>query len=149
MPTMTKDQRLFAAIGARLILRRSELGLSQAAMAKALGVSSRAYHSYEKGMRGIPVEAAVSLVEQFGGDLNWLMRGMRDTDIEHKVKALELFERELDAYLEGNGIKLKHPKRSAIAARWYRSYLMGTEIPIEDVQIWIELLTDPSDSVLI
>lgn len=140
--TLPGDQELFEAIGARLIDCRTELGLSQAAMAEALGVSARAYHSYEKGKRGLPVETAVSLVEQFGGDLNWLLRGIRNTDVERNVDALEQFERELDAYLENNGITLKHPKRSVIAARWYRSYLKGKEIPMEDVQTWIELLTE-------
>lgn len=139
---MQSHQELFAAIGDRLTGRRNELGLSQAAMAEALGVSARAYHSYEKGKRGVPVEAAVALVEQFGGDLNWLLRGIRSTASEHDVEALEDFERALDAYLERERIALKHPKRSAIAARWYRSYLRGKEIPMEDVQTWIELLTE-------
>ena len=54
MPSMGKmellsDQELFEGIGTRLVDRRTELGLSQAAMAEALGVSARAYHSYEKG----------------------------------------------------------------------------------------------------
>lgn len=137
---LLSDQELFEGIGTRLVDRRTELGLSQAAMAEALDVSARAYHSYEKGKRGIPVEAAVSFVTQFGGDLNWLLRGVRSTDADRDADALEEFERELDAYLEDNSITLKFPRRSAIAARWYRSYLKGRKIPMEDVQTWIELL---------
>ena len=47
----------FTGIGARLAITRNETGLSQTEMAKEIGVSLRAYHSYEKGDRGLPIEA--------------------------------------------------------------------------------------------
>ena len=40
------------------------------------------------------------------------------------------------------GIKLKTEKRGAIAARWYRSFLQGKPIEMDDVHTWIELLTE-------
>ena len=48
----------------------------------------------------------------------------------------------LDTYIEKRGIKLKTEKRGAIAARWYRSFLQGKPIDMDDVRTWIELLSE-------
>ena len=45
-----------SALGARISIARNELGMSQAKLAEALGISLRAYQSYELGKRSIPVE---------------------------------------------------------------------------------------------
>jgi transcriptional regulator with XRE-family HTH domain len=132
-----KTSELFASMGARLAITRNEIGLSQ-----ALDVSHRAYHSYEKGQRGLPVETLVALHDRFQVDLIWILLGNRSARVEHDLKALEEFEVSLDTYLAEQGIKLKTEKRGAIAARWYRSFLQGKPIEMDDVHTWIELLTE-------
>ena len=67
---MARDLKaVFSAMGARLAIARNEVGLTQTAMADAIGVSHRAYHSYEKGQRGLPVEALVAIADKFDVDL--------------------------------------------------------------------------------
>lgn len=44
-------------------------------MAEALGMSQRAYQSYETGTRSMPVEALVVVQRQFGVDLTWILQG--------------------------------------------------------------------------
>ncbi|RYG91611.1 XRE family transcriptional regulator [Loktanella sp. IMCC34160] len=129
-------------MGARLAIARNETGLSQAAMAKALGVSPRAYHSYEKGQRGIPVEALVAFGEQFDVDVPWLLLGTRAIRAGHDFDALKQIETSLDQHLNSKNIRIKSEKRGAIIARWYKSHVEGREITNDDVHTWIELVMD-------
>ncbi len=129
-------------IGARLAITRNEIGLSQADLAKVIGVSLRAYHSYEKGDRGLPIEALVALHEKFNVDVNWILLGGRSVRVEHDIEALQEFETSLDRYLRDQGVTIKSEKRGAIVARWYRSLTDGKEIQMEDVFTWIELLRE-------
>ncbi|UWQ97552.1 helix-turn-helix domain-containing protein [Rhodobacteraceae bacterium M385] len=130
------------ALGARIAIARNEQALSQAKMAEALGMSLRAYQSYELGKRAIPVEALIKLHRQFDVDLSWILLGVEAVRLKHDLDKLEEFEVALDKYLSENGIKLKSEKRGAIAARWYRSFLEGKEIAMDDVHTWIELLRE-------
>ena len=130
------------ALGARLAITRNELGISQAKMAEALGMSLRAYQSYELGKRSIPVEALVELHRQFQVDLSWVLLGMEAARPGHDLAALERFEVALDQFLTSSDIRLKSEKRGAIVARWYRSLLEGKPIDMDDVRTWIELLTE-------
>lgn len=130
------------ALGARIAIARNEQALSQAKMAEALGMSLRAYQSYESGKRAIPVEALIKLHRQFDVDLSWILLGVEAVRLKHDLDKLEEFEVALDKYLSENGIKLKSEKRGAIAARWYRSFLEGKEIAMDDVHTWIELLRE-------
>lgn len=130
------------ALGARIAIARNEQALSQAKMAEALGMSLRAYQSYELGKRAIPVEALIKLHRQFNVDLSWILLGVEAVRLKHDLDKLEEFEVALDKYLSENGIKLKSEKRGAIAARWYRSFLEGKEIAMDDVHTWIELLRE-------
>ena len=109
---VNRPDTYLGGLGARMAIARNELGVSQARMAEALGMSQRAYQSYETGKRSMPVEA------------------------------LEGFETALDRHLSVTGIRLKSEKRGAIVARWYRSFLEGKEIPMDDVHTWIELLRE-------
>jgi transcriptional regulator with XRE-family HTH domain len=131
-----------SALGARIAIARNEQALSQAKMAEALGMSLRAYQSYELGKRAIPVEALIKLHRQFDVDLSWILLGVEAVRLKHDLDKLEEFEVALDKYLLENGIKLKSEKRGAIAARWYRSFLEGKEIAMDDVHTWIELLRE-------
>ena len=133
---------LFVGVGARLAITRSDLGLSQTDLAKEIGVSLRAYHSYEKGERGLPIEALVKIHEKFGSDVNWILLGTKAARVEHDIDALEEFETSLDRFLTEQGIRIKSEKRGAIVARWYRSLLDGKEIEMDAVHTWIELLRE-------
>ena len=137
-----KTSDMFIGIGARLAITRNETGLSQTDMAKEIGVSLRAYHSYEKGERGLPIEALVLLEEKFSVDVNWILLGTKAARVEHDIDALEKFETSLDRFLIEQGIRIKSEKRGAIVGRWYRSLTDGKEVPIEDVHTWIELLKE-------
>ncbi|MEM5469855.1 MAG: helix-turn-helix domain-containing protein [Sulfitobacter sp.] len=140
---MARDSRsVFVAMGARLAISRNELGLTQAAMAEAIGVSHRAYHSYEKGQRGLPVEALVALGDSFEIDIAWVLLGTKAIRAGHDFDALKRIETELDQHLTSEGIKIKSEKRGAIIARWYQSHVEGREVSDDDVHTWIELVRE-------
>jgi transcriptional regulator with XRE-family HTH domain len=137
-----EDADMFAEVGARLAISRSEIGVSQAAMAEAIGVSHRAYHSYEKGQRGIPVEALVAFGEQFEVDVPWLLLGTKAIRAGHDFNALKEIETSLDKHLNAENIRIKSEKRGAIVARWYQSHVEGREVTDDDVHTWIELVRE-------
>lgn len=137
-----KHADLFAAMGARLTIARNEIGFSQAAMAEAIGVSPRAYHSYEKGQRGMPVEALVAIGERFEVDVPWLLLGTKSIRAGHDFDALRHIESSLDQHVTEEGIKIKSEKRGAIVARWYQSHVEGREVSDDDVHTWIELVRE-------
>jgi transcriptional regulator with XRE-family HTH domain len=139
---LNRSDTYLGGLGARMAIARNEIGLSQARMAEALGMSQRAYQSYETGKRSIPVEALVDMHRQFGVDLNWILLGVEAVRPGHDLAALEGFETALDRHLSATDVRLKSEKRGAIVARWYRSFLEGKEIPLDDVHTWIELLRE-------
>ena len=139
---LNRSNTYLGGLGARMAIARNEIGLSQARMAEALGMSQRAYQSYETGKRSIPVEALVDMHRHFGVDLNWILLGVEAVRPGHDLAALEGFETAFDRHLSATDIRLKSEKRGAIVARWYRSFLEGKEIPLDDVHTWIELLRE-------
>lgn len=140
---MRQDAKsVFIAMGARLAIARNEVGLTQTAMAEAIGVSHRAYHSYEKGQRGLPVEALVAMSDRFEVDAAWILLGTQTVRASHDFEALKQIETSLDQHLTEENIKIKSEKRGAIVARWYQSHLEGREVRDDDVHTWIELVRD-------
>ncbi|WP_170337727.1 helix-turn-helix domain-containing protein [Ruegeria arenilitoris] len=140
---MRQDAKsVFIAMGARLAIARNEVGLTQTAMAEAIGVSHRAYHSYEKGQRGLPVEALVAMADRFEVDAAWILLGTQTVRASHDFEALKRIETSLDQHLNEENIKIKSEKRGAIVARWYQSHLEGREVRDDDVHTWIELVRD-------
>ena len=140
---MRQDAKsVFIAMGARLAIARNEVGLTQTAMAEAIGVSHRAYHSYEKGQRGLPVEALVAMSDRFEVDAAWILLGTQTVRASHDFEALKRIETSLDQHLNEENIKIKSEKRGAIVARWYQSHLEGWEVRDDDVHTWIELVRD-------
>lgn len=129
-------------MGARLAIARNEIGLTQTAMADAIGVSHRAYHSYEKGQRGLPVEALVAIADRFDVDAAWILLGTKAVRAEHDFEALKRIEISLDRHLNEEGIRVKSEKRGAIIARWYQSQIEGREVSDDDVHTWIELVKE-------
>ncbi|WP_439121099.1 helix-turn-helix domain-containing protein [Marivita sp.] len=131
-----------SALGARIAIARNELGMSQAKLAEALGISLRAYQSYELGKRSIPVEALFEMNRKFDVDLNWILLGVEAVRMKHDIAALEDFEVTLDRYLTDQEIRVKSEKRGAIVARWYQSHVEGREVPVDQVHTWIELVRE-------
>lgn len=136
------DTDVLMGIGARLAIVRNEIGISQAAMAEVIGVSHRAYHSYEKGKRGISVESLIALERKYEVDVAWIILGTRAIRAGHDFEALKRIETELDQHLTSEGIKIKSEKRGAIVARWYQSHVEGREVSDDDVHTWIELVRE-------
>lgn len=139
---MRNAKSVFTAMGARLAIARNEIGLTQTAMADAIGVSHRAYHSYEKGQRGLPVEALVAIADRFDVDAAWILLGTKAVRAEHDFEALKRIEISLDRHLNEEGIRVKSEKRGAIIARWYQSQIEGREVSDDDVHTWIELVKE-------
>jgi len=139
---MPGGEDLLVKIGARLTIARNELGMSQASMADALGLSKRAYHSYERGARSIPIECLVTMNRKFGVDLNRILLGSAIARVEHDLKALKEFEISLDRFLIERNLKLRSEKRGAIVERWYASFLDGKETAQEELHNWIDLMAD-------
>jgi len=129
-------------MGARLAIARNEVGLTQTAMAEAIGVSHRAYHSYEKGQRGLPVEALVAMANRFDVDAAWILLGTKAVRAAHDFNALKRIETSLDQHLNEENIKIKSEKRGAIIARWYQSHVEGREVIDDDIHTWIELVKE-------
>jgi transcriptional regulator with XRE-family HTH domain len=62
-------------IADRLLLIRTNLGLSQKEFADRLGISLRAEQNYERGDRALPSEVLLSLAKNFDIDPMWLLDG--------------------------------------------------------------------------
>ena len=139
---MGEGSNLLVSIGARLAICRNELGLSQAAMAQALGLSHRAYHSYERGTRSMPLEPLVKMHTEFDVDLNWILLGSKAARVEHDLAALRDFEVRFDNLLVERNLRLSAETRGAIVERWYRSYVEGQEVSIDQLRTWIDLMAD-------
>lgn len=128
-------------LGARLAIARREIGISQAKFAKAIGLSPRAYQSYESGERSIPVEALVALQATFQTDLEWVLSGRVGYRPQHDLAAFQKFYVDLDRYLIEKGIRLRSESRGAIVARWYKGVLDGKPVKMDQVHTWIELVS--------
>jgi transcriptional regulator with XRE-family HTH domain len=68
-------RRPFPQYGKRLSAMRQALGLSQAELCRAIGVSANRWNQYEKGERKITVEIAIKLQRKFGITLDWVYLG--------------------------------------------------------------------------
>lgn len=69
----TQDSK--ATIGYRLAELRSSRSMSQKDMAGQLGVSLRAYQSYERGEREIPASLLASLFDALQVEPLWMLKG--------------------------------------------------------------------------
>ena len=62
------------AVGARLALTRSALGMTQGVFAEAAGIAPNTYNQYEKGERLPLVDNALKICERFELTLDWIYR---------------------------------------------------------------------------
>ncbi|MCQ2419717.1 MAG: helix-turn-helix transcriptional regulator [Clostridia bacterium] len=61
--------------GTRIALLRTQQGMSQQMLARALGVSASAVGMYEQGRREPSLQTVVKLAELFGVSTDYLLRG--------------------------------------------------------------------------
>ena len=77
----------------KLQLFRKQLGISQAEMAKRLGIGVRTYSRYESGERDIPSSVIEKLVQMGNIDFNWLLNNKgfpSQNNNEYKIEKLSL-----------------------------------------------------------
>jgi len=63
-------------VGARLRLRRTQLGMTQQQMAEAIGVTYQQGHKYEKGINRIAAGRLWYIAEAMGCDVNYFFQGL-------------------------------------------------------------------------
>ncbi len=138
---MSNDtEEKWRGIGKRLREIRQNLGLSQREMADNMGVGFRAYQNYEKGARGMPVEAIVRFMNWRGEeDASWILQGKRVVRIPEDLDALKRISAQLDARLMLRQQTIPSHKRARLMARWYESFLDGQEMTQHDIDILIDI----------
>lgn len=67
------ERRNMATFSERLLELRTERGLSQAAAAAQIGITSRTYQRYESGEREAAISALVSMADLFGVSIDYLV----------------------------------------------------------------------------
>jgi transcriptional regulator with XRE-family HTH domain len=81
-------------LGARIAELRKEHGLSQAQLAKRLGISQPAAANYERDMRDPPAQLLIRLCTEFNVNAAWLLLGvgnMANQDIDaHFTQAVRV-----------------------------------------------------------
>lgn len=125
------------------MLVRLENGFSQSKMAQQLGVSMRAYHSYEKGERGLPIEAVQKFSSAFEKSADWLLFGI-DADNRGKINAseYEVMANNLDQYIASEGISISAQNTFKVTAMWLRSCQNGAPAPFEIIMAWVDALKE-------
>ncbi len=138
---MSNDaEEKWRGIGKRLRETRQALGLSQREMADNMGVGFRAYQNYEKGVRGVPVEAIAKLMQWRGEkDAGWILLGKRVVRIPEDLDALKRISTQLDERLMARDQTIPSQKRARLMARWYESFLDGREMTQNDIDALIDM----------
>lgn len=140
---MTIVTEFLPSIGERLALVRLENGFSQSEMARHLGVSMRAYHSYEKGERGLPIEAIQHFNTAFERSADWLLFGI-DADIKGaiSVSEYEVMANNLDQYIASETILISAQNLIKVRGMWLQSCKNGAPAPFEIVMAWVDALKE-------
>jgi transcriptional regulator with XRE-family HTH domain len=94
---------------------REKLGLQKNEMAELLGVTSRTYYAYERGLRPIPSTTLVKLAMVTGADLNEILLGRpartNFETVRHAVDDLM----SIRAYLVSEYPEMDEPTRTKVA----------------------------------
>ena len=93
---------LMEAVGLRLAATRNVLGLTQEAMAAAVGVERNTYANWEGGSRLARVPPMLKLLERFGIPLEWIYAGRLGGVPYDIAQALEAKSAELGAVIGGS-----------------------------------------------
>jgi transcriptional regulator with XRE-family HTH domain len=81
-------------VGLRIRLRRQRLGLSQDALAKALGVSFQQVQKYEKGVNRVSASKLFDIAYALQAPVAWFFEDLPQTDAEPETaedRALRLY----------------------------------------------------------
>lgn len=141
LQVLTNLPEFFGPIGERLLLVRLENGLSQTNMAKELGVSMRAYHSYEKGERGMPIEAVRNFSFKFGKSSDWLLFGKNAARQTGNVEAnFEEFGNQLDSFIATENIAISSENLNKVRAMWLDARDNEKPTPFEICMAWVDAL---------
>lgn len=92
------------AMGRRLAEVRTENDLSQAAMAKRFGLSTKGYQNYERGIREPPAKLLVEMYKTFAVEPLWVLTGSRMS--EAQLSMVEDVGCQLETALEERGLRL-------------------------------------------
>lgn len=71
--TPSEHKPFYKALGARMVKRREELGLTQAQVAEALRMAQQTYAAYEVGRHYFPTALLHSLADILSTDVNFLL----------------------------------------------------------------------------
>lgn len=131
---------LLKNIGARLAGERERIGLSQTAMAAALGISRRAYHNYENGITGVPIEKLLHLHAHYDIDIVWILLEARSkvpkaTDLE----VLENAMNEIDEFIDTSESPITPKDRNRLVVKWFESFLTGDAGSSIDIKVWANI----------
>lgn len=142
--TRLVSQEARVQIGKRLARVRREAGLSQPAMADALGVSARTYQGYEQGIREIHSGVLPRLRQLYNVDPAWLMEGeeagprRRPDGLVDEATWCAAF-RVLDAVISRSGVALETTKKLTLLRVAYRDMLRTGKIDEEELRVLIEV----------
>jgi DNA-binding XRE family transcriptional regulator len=81
----SESRAYFRALGAHISVLRKEQGMTQAELARALGVSQQTVFAYELGDRRVSVLIVVKLAKIFGTPVEELL-GMRKAQVPIKYR---------------------------------------------------------------
>ena len=107
-------------IGERLQAFRNKKGLSQSAIARALGVSMRTYQNYERGERSITKEFICSFCEKFDVSTDWLLSGKTPPGDEIDWEVLETIMTTIESILESESLKIEASKKIKLISLFYK-----------------------------
>jgi len=112
-------------------------------MAEQLGVSMRAYHSYEKGERGLPIEAIQNFCSAFDRSADWLLFGNdADTNGDIRVSDYEVMANNLDQYIMSEDILISTHNVIKVTGMWLKSCQNGAPAPFEIIMAWVDALKE-------
>ena len=131
-------------IGHRLLeLRRAE-NLTQVEMAKAIGVSLKAYNNYENGVRELPGHLLFSTASKFLVDPTWIYEGFGIGPRQRRAggqRALWIESMILvGKYLDERGMKITEETKSKIVAALVDYSLAGNKPDEEYVELLLNLV---------
>ena len=108
-------------IGIRFSSVRVGEGLSQAAFAASLDISTRTCAHIEAGTRSPSAETIVSLYQLYNIQPNWILLGVGVPEVGEDSKALRDFLDELDMYIEENNTSITYQAKNKLIEKWHET----------------------------
>lgn len=108
-------------IGVRFSSVRVGEGLSQAAFASSLDISTRTCAHIEAGTRPPSAETILSLHQVYNIQPNWILLGVGVPEVGEDSKALHEFLDDLDKYIEENNASITYQAKNKLIAKWHET----------------------------